>query len=183
MYSESYIIRDQHAVHFLTFTVIDWIDIFTRASYKIEIANALEYCQKNKGLRLFAWCLMTNHLHLVCQTIEPFKLSDFVRDFKQHTAKSVLNCIWNEKESRRSWILAALREAGKYDNRITNYKFWQEGCHPIQLHNNEMIDQRINYVHENPVRAMIVEKAEDYLVSSARNYASLGGVIDVEVVT
>ncbi len=182
MYSESYIIRDQHAVHFLTFTVIDWIDIFTRASYKIEIANALEYCQKNKGLRLFAWCLMTNHLHLVCQTIEPFKLSDFVRDFKQHTAKSVLNCIWNEKESRRSWILAALREAGKYDNRITNYKFWQEGCHPIQLHNNEMIDQRINYVHENPVRAMIVEKAEDYLFSSARNYASLGGVIEVEVI-
>ena len=70
MTSESYIIRGQHAVHFLTFTVIDWIDVFTRANYKIEIANALEYCQKNKGLRLFAWCLMTNHLHaalpLVC---------------------------------------------------------------------------------------------------------------------
>ncbi|MGF7139886.1 transposase [Roseimarinus sediminis] len=78
MSSENYIIHDQHAAHSLTFTVIDWIDIFTRASYKIEIANALEYCQKNKGLSLYAYCLMTNHLHLVCQTDEPFNLSEFV---------------------------------------------------------------------------------------------------------
>jgi putative transposase len=122
---------------------------------------------------------VTNHLHLVCQTDEPYNLSEFVRDFKKHTAKTILKKIWDEPESRRSWILGALREAGKHDNRITHYKFWQEGCHPIQLHNNEMIDQRINYVHENPVRAMIVEKAEDYLFSSASNYASLGGVIEV----
>lgn len=182
MSSESYIIRDQYAVHFLTFTVVDWIDIFTRASYKIEIANSLDYCQKHKGLRLFAWCLMTNHLHLVCQTIEPNTLTEFVRDFKKYSAKTILKKIWDEPESRRSWILSALREAGKYDNRITNYKFWQEGCHPIHLHNNEMINQRINYVHENPVRALIVAKAEDYLYSSVQNYASLGGMIDVEIV-
>ena len=79
-------------------------------------------------------------------------------------------------------MLSALREAGKYDNRIANYKFWQEGCHPIQLQNNEMIDHRINYVHENPGRAMVVEKAEDYVFNSARNYASLGGVIEVELI-
>jgi len=183
MSSENYIIHDQFALYFLTFTVIDWIDIFTRASYKIEIANSLNYCQKNKGLRLFAWCLMTNHLHLICQTTEPHTLTEFVRDFKKYTAKTILKKIWDEPESRRSWILGALREAGKYDNRITNYKFWQEGCHPIQLHTNEMIDQRINYVHNNPVRALIVGNPEDYLYSSARNYASLDGIIDVEIVT
>jgi putative transposase len=126
---------------------------------------------------------MTNHLHMVCQTIEPFKLSDFVRDFKKYTAKAILSCIWDERESRRSWILNAFRIAGKFDNRIANYKFWQEGCHPIQLHTNEMIDQRINYVHHNPVRALIVGSPEDYLYSSARNHASLGGVINVEIVT
>ncbi|MBN1924247.1 MAG: transposase [Prolixibacteraceae bacterium] len=113
MSSENYIIHDQHAVHFITFTVVDWIDIFTRANYKIEIANALEYCQKNKGLRLFAYCLMTNQLHLVCQTSEPFKLSTFVRDFKKHTAKSVLRCIWEEPESRRSWIRKLIEGAGR----------------------------------------------------------------------
>jgi putative transposase len=182
MSSENYLIYNQNAVHFLTFTVIDWIDVFTRASYKTEIVKSLEYCQKNKGLRLFAWCLMTNHLHLVCQVEAPNTLSAFVRDFKKFTAKAILKMIWEERESRRSWILAALREAGKYDNRITNYKFWHEGCHPIELTSNEMIDQRINYVHENPVRNMIVEKEEDYLMSSARNYASLESVLDVEVI-
>ncbi|MGF7141550.1 hypothetical protein [Roseimarinus sediminis] len=93
----------------------------------------------------------------------PYNLSEFVRDFKKHIARTIVKKIGDEPESRRSWTLSALREAGKYDKRITNYKFWQEGCHPIQLNNNEMIDQRINYVHENPVRKMIVEKAEDYL--------------------
>lgn len=126
---------------------------------------------------------MTNHLHLVCQTTEPHALSEFVRDFKKYTAKVILKCIWDEPESRRGWILNAFRIVGKYDNRITNYKFWQEGCHPIQLHTNEMIDQRINYIHDNPVRSLIVGSAEDYLYSSARNYASLVGVIEVEVVT
>jgi putative transposase len=63
---------------------------------------------------------MTNHLHLVCQTDEPYNLSEFVRDFKKHTAKTIIKKICDEPESRRSWILGALRETGKYDNRITN---------------------------------------------------------------
>ena len=182
MSSENYIIHDQNAVHFLTFTTIDWIDIFTRASYKIEIINSLEYCQKHKGLRLFAYCLMTNHLHLGCKVDRPFTLSAFVRDFKKFTAKAILKKMWEERESRRSWILEQLRFAGKTDKRITNYKFWQEGCHPIELTSNEMINQRINYTHENPVRAMIVEKAEDYIMSSARNYSSLESMLEVEVI-
>ena len=182
MSSENYLIRNQNAVHFITFTVIEWIDIFTRASYKLEMIKSLEYCQKHKGLRLFAFCLITNHLHLVCKVEEPNTLSAFVRDFKKYTAKKIIEKIWEEHESRRTWILEQLRFAGKIDKRITNYKFWQEGCHPIELTSNEMIDQRINYVHENPVRAMIVEKAEDYLMSSARNYASLESLLKVEVI-
>jgi putative transposase len=85
---------------------------------------------------------VTNHLHLVCQTTEPHTLSEFVRDFKKYTAKAILKKIWDEPESRRSWILGALREAGKYDNRITNYKFWQEGCLPIAIVDNTIAYQR-----------------------------------------
>jgi putative transposase len=181
MSSDSYIIHDQHAVYFLTFTVIEWIDVFTRPGYKIEIANSLEYCRKNKGLKLYAWCLMSNHIHLVCQTHEPDTLSVFIRDFKKHTAKIIIEKIKEEPESRRSWLLEQFRLAGKYDKRITTYKFWQEGGHAIQLDTNEMIDQRIEYTHQNPVRALIVEKAEDYLFSSARNYASLDSVIEIDV--
>jgi len=183
MSSENYVIRDQNAVHFITFTVINWIDVFTRAGYKNEIVESLSYCQKNKGLVLYAYCLMTNHLHLVCKVDEPFRLSDFVRDFKKYTAKKILERIWDEAESRRCWLLSAFREAGKYDNRIKEFRFWQEGCHPITLDSNVMIQERICYVHENPVKVGIVAKHEDYLYSSARNYASLRGMVDIEVLS
>jgi len=160
--------------------MVEWIDVFTRASYKIEIANSLEYCRKHKGLKLYAFCLLSNHIHLVCQTPEPFLMTDFIRDFKKHTAKTVLKKIGKEPESRRDWMLRQFLYAGKFDKRITTYKFWQEGYHAIQLDFNEMIDQKIEYVHQNPVRALIVEQAEDYLFSSARNYASLAGVIEID---
>ena len=78
MHADNYFIRDQNAIYFLTFTMVEWLDVFTRSSYKLTIANALEYCRLHKGLKLYAFCLMTNHLHLVCQTTEPFFLSDFV---------------------------------------------------------------------------------------------------------
>ena len=123
MSADSYFIRDQHAVHFLTFTVVEWIDVFTNVSYKLEIANSLEYCREHKGLKLYAFCLMSNHLHLVCQTPEPFLMTDFIRDFKKHTAKIVLSKMLEESESRRVWMLDQFRYAGKYDKRITNYKF------------------------------------------------------------
>ena len=182
MSADNYSIRDQNAIYFLTFTVVEWIDVFTRSNYKIVIADALEYCRKHKGLKLYAFCLMSNHIHLVCQTTEPFLMTDFIRDFKKHTAKEIIFKIKDEPESRRSWLLEQFRYEGKYDKRITTYKFWQEGYHAVQLDRVEMIDQRVEYIHQNPVRALIVECAEDYLFSSSRNYAELDGIIEIDKV-
>lgn len=71
--------------------------------------------------------------------------------------------------------------AAKYDNRIAQYQFWQDKSHPIELTTTEMIDQRINYIHENPVKTGLVGAAEDYLYSSARNYADLDSIIDIDM--
>jgi len=180
MSSENFRIGDPNAVYFLTFTVTDWIDVFTRLSYRNIIVDSLDYCRKNKGLRLYAWCLMTNHLHLVCRVEAPFQMTDFLRDYKKFTAKAVLNEIEHLPESRRDWMLYRFEYAGKYDQRIEKYRFWQDKSHPIELSSNEMIDQRIHYIHENPVRTGLVATAEDYLFSSARNYAGLTAVIDID---
>ena len=182
MSSENYRIGNQHSVYFLTFTVTDWVDVFTRLNYRNIIVDSLEYCKKNKGLKLFAWCLMTNHIHIVCTTEIPFMMSDFVRDFKKFTANAVIKDIQNMPESRRDWMLYRFEFAGKYDNRITKYRFWQDKSHPIELTSTEMINQRINYTHENPVRTGAVAVAEDYLYSSTRNYAGLSSVIDIDLV-
>jgi len=181
MSSENYTIKDQNAVYFLTFTITDWVDVFTRYSYKKIIVESLEYCRKNKGLKLYAWVLMSNHIHLVCAIDAGCRMTDFIRDFKHFTATSILDEIINNPgESRRDWMLYRFEFAGKYDNRIKQYRFWQDKSHPVELSTTEMIDQRIKYIHENPVRTGLVGAAEDYLFSSARNYAGLSAVIEID---
>jgi REP element-mobilizing transposase RayT len=182
MTAENYFIKDQYSVYYLTFTIVDWVDVFTRKEYKIVIVDSLNYCIENKGLEVFAWCLMSNQLHLVCRAVEPARISDIIRDFKKFTAKIILDKIKTEPESRRDWMLYRFEFAGKFDNRISKYRFWQDTNHAIQLNNKTLMEQKMNYPHDNPVRAMIVGKQEYYLYSSARDYAGEKGLVNVQTV-
>jgi hypothetical protein len=108
-------------------------------------------------------------------------MSDFIRDFKQFTAKKILAEIDNVSESRRDWMLYRFEFAGKYDPQITKYRFWKDTNHPIEITSTELFKQRMNYIHLNPVKAGFVANPEDYLHSSARNYAGLDALIDIEI--
>ena len=120
---------------------------------------------------------------MVCTTEPPFEMSAFVRDFKKYTAKAILYDIECLPESRRNWMLYRFEFAGKSDTRINKYRFWQDKSHPIELSTTEMIEQRMNYIHENPVRSGVVAVSEDYLYSNARNYAGISSVIDIDLIT
>ena len=158
--------------YFLTLTVVDWIDVFTRKELSEIVTDSLRFCQKNKNLQIYAWCLMPSHLHLVVSVEdERFTLSDVMRDFKKYTSKLIVKTISEIAESRKQWLLNHFAYAGKYDPKITNYKFWQEGLHPIEITSGKFIDQKINYIHQNPVEAGIVYRAEDYVWSSAAQYS------------
>jgi putative transposase len=181
MSGDSYIIGDQNAPYFVTFTVVDWVDIFTRPVYKNIIVDNLYFCIRNKGLNMIAWCLMTNHLHAVMQAREGFELSAIIRDYKKHVSKLLVKAIQDEPESRREWMLHRFEWAAKHDKRIKNYQLWQESNHAIHLDPlfPERSKQRIHYIHENPVRAGIVKNAEEYLYSSAIDYAGGKGLIEL----
>jgi len=179
MSSENYSIADQNEVYFLTFTITDWVDIFTRSCYRIVVVDSLNYCVANKGLTIYAWCLMSNHIHLVAKADDGFRLSDIIRDFKKFTAKSIIEMIKEGPESRKEWLLYRFSFAGKFDNRIKNYKVWQDTSHPILLDNNLLIDQKINYIHQNPIRSLIGQNAEDYIFSSACDYAGNKGMVTI----
>jgi REP element-mobilizing transposase RayT len=167
-------------LYFLTLTVIDWVDVFTRPEYKYIIVDSLNYCQNSKGLELYGWSLMTNHLHLIAGAKEGHNLSDILRDFKKYTSKRLVLAISeNPIESRKKWMLNRFEYAGKYDKKITNFKFWQEGNDAKEIHTTEFLIQKLNYIHENPVKAEIVGNPADYLYSSARDYAGEKGLIDV----
>ena len=183
MSGDRYFIRDQNAIYFLTFTVIEWLDVFSRLNHKNVVVDALNYCVQKKGLNVHAWCLMTSHLHLIASARETYRLSDIIRDFKEHTAKEVISQIKEEPESRREDFLKKFKEAGAKDKRITNYKFWQPSNHAIELDifRPDIMDQKLNYIHYNPVEEGIVMYPEEYLYSSARDYAEIKGLVPVEM--
>jgi len=179
--SEKYKIWDQRKAYFLTMTVIGWIDVFIRNNLKMTIINSLNYCQKEKGLEIFGYCLMSSHLHLIARAENNNSLSYIMRDFKKFSSKSVIAQIQTETESRRDWMLDFFRFGSEDNNGKSHYKFWQEGNHAKEINTNKFFYEKLDYIHNNPVKELIVEKPEDYLFSSARNYAGLNNFLEITI--
>jgi REP element-mobilizing transposase RayT len=176
--STGYQIEEQDGLYFVTFQIVRWIDIFTRQVYRDIVIESLRFCQQNKGLEIYAFVVMSNHLHLLIRSQEA-KLSDTIREFKSFTAKKILEVMQTEIESRREWMLNLFEFSAKQHKRNEKYQIWTHENHAEIIYSNKFIEQKVNYIHENPVRAGIVAQTEDYLYSSARNYAGLQGVLDI----
>jgi len=175
-------IVNQNALHFITLTVVGWVDVFTRDEYRKIIIDSLIFCQKEKGLILNAYVIMSNHIHIMCYTREPFQLSQTIRDFKKFTSKSIVDSIHNnENESRKGWMIRLFSYYAKFNKNIKDHQFWQKGNNPIELANPKWINQKIDYIHLNPVRNGIVLRAEDYVYSSASDYIGNKGLLDIEI--
>ena len=165
-----YRIRNQKEIHFLTFAVVEWVDVFIRKEYRDIVMDSLAFCQEEKGLLLHGWCLMSNHMHLLASS-EIFELSDILRDFKKFTSSRIITAILdNPQESRKDWMLPVFRNAGQSNSRNTNYQFWRQDNQPKECYSPAFTVQKLNYIHNNPVEAGIVDKPEHYLYSSARDY-------------
>ncbi|MEI7501995.1 MAG: transposase [Paludibacter sp.] len=176
--STGYKIVEQDALHYVTFQVVEWVDIFTRKVYRDIVIDSLRFCQTNKGLEIYAFVVMSNHIHLLLRS-DKAKLSDTIRDFKAHTGREILNAINLESESRRDWMLNIFGFAAKKHKRNEDYQFWTHENHAELIYSDKFFFQKLNYIHENPIRAGIVEKAEDYLYSSARDFAGLPCLLDI----
>jgi putative transposase len=179
--SRKYKIGDQGALHFVTFTVIHWLDVFIRKEYRDIFLDSLRYCQANKGLEVCAYCIMSSHVHMIIGRHGAPNLEHIIRDIKKFTSVKLIEAIrTNPSESRREILLSLFAEAGKQNSNNTNYQFWQQHSHPIELRSDKFIYQKLDYIHNNPVVAGIVSAPEDYLYSSAVNYANKPGkLLDV----
>ena len=175
-----YIIRDQEKPHFITCTVVDWIDVFTRKNYRDIVISSLQYCIKEKGMLLYGFVIMSNHLHLIVQSKDS-KLSDLIRDFKKFTAKNILDTIQSDPKSRREWMLERFHKAIETHSRNKSYQFWQYGNHAEEIFTLPFLWDKLNYIHLNPIRAGWVEKAQHYIYSSASNYVTGKGLLEIEL--
>src|SRR5690606_15791215 len=146
----AYTIKDQFGQYFITCTVHQWVDVFTRKLYIDILLDSLRYCQKAKGLNIHAWVIMSNHIHLIISSKKE-KLSDIIRDFKKYTSTRLVSAIReNPQESRKKWLLWLLQKEDKI-------WFWEEGYHGEEIITKSFYESKLNYIHLNPVRAGFVE--------------------------
>jgi len=181
--SRKYKIRDQRQIYFVTFTVIDWIDVFIRDEYRHVFIESVKYCQKNKGLEVYAYCIMTSHIHLIIGSKGTMPLEGIIRDLKAFTSRSIRKILENDiqvHESRREWMLRRMYTAGKYNPNNIDFQFWQQFSHATELNSPVLTGQKLDYIHLNPVAAGFVDIPEAWIYSSARDYSGVStGLIEL----
>ncbi len=156
---------NENLTHFLTLTIIEWIDIFTKPEYFNVIIDSLKFCREHKGLSLYEYVIMPNHIHLIASANEGYKLSQTISNFKKHTTREIIKLLGQDN---RGYILNLIknsfaRKAG-YENQI-----WQRENYPEVVVSDEFFQEKTRYIHNNPVKKEFVKKPEDWFYSSARN--------------
>jgi REP element-mobilizing transposase RayT len=174
-----YRIEDQYATYYITPTIVDWVDVFSRKIYRDIVVDALNFYISKRELVVYGYVIMTNHMHLIVRS-KNGTLSDTIRDLKKYTSRKISDTIIATPESRREWILHRFEWNATTNQRSTNRQVWTHENHPIHIETKPFFDEKLNYLHENPVRAGWVEVADHYVYSSARSlYHGVAGLVDV----
>jgi putative transposase len=154
-------------LYFITTTIVEWRSVFVSIPLFETIIESLKYCCINKSLHLHGYVIMPNHVHYIVSTNPPEKLSDVMRDFNRFTSQRITEML---EEMRREELLATFHQAAIEEGSGNRYKVWQEVFHPIAIETSDFFQQKLDYLHDNPMRKGFVEKPEHWLYSSARNY-------------
>lgn len=176
--SRNYKFHNKEGLYFVSFAVVYWMDIFIREDYSAAIIDTLKF-YTHERLELFAYCIMPSHIHMIFRdkNNEPEKLLGNIKRYSSQKIQEKIES--NPQESRREWLLWMMeRAAGKTSN-VNKRMFWQHHNKPIELWSQEVIMQKLNYIHQNPVEAGFVIDAEHWKYSSAFNYAEGKGVMDI----
>jgi len=160
-------------LYFVTLTVVGWLDIFIRRKYQKILIDSLTYCQKNKNLKIYCYCIMPSHIHFITYS-ENGGLSNILRDMKAFTSKQIIKAIEeNPQESRKEWLLNQFKYYGSRSPQEQIMQFWKHNNHPFFLYSNKMIHQKVNYIHINPVEAGFVNQTNEWRLSSANEQSPI----------
>ncbi len=166
-------IHNQNAVHYIIFSVVQDIDIFTVSEYVNMLIDNIKYCQANKNLQIHSWCIMPNRVYLLVSVLPNNSLSDVIRDLKKYSSVTITKAIdKNVKDKRKNWIMWIFKSAGERNTRNENVQFWQQDNQPFEISTATNFEKCVNYVHNIPVKAGLVFCPEGYRYSSAVDYAT-----------
>jgi REP element-mobilizing transposase RayT len=168
-----YKIYEAEYPYFMTSSFVKGYPLFADPGVAAIVLDGLEFLQTRRQVTLYAYVLMENHLHIV---IGGDELSEKIRHFKSYSAKKILNLL---KQKCRTRLLQQLANAKLNHKTTSTYQVWQEGFHPKQIVGDAMMTQKIEYIHNNPVKRGYVDRPEDWRYSSARDYVGQPGLIPV----
>jgi putative transposase len=156
-----YKFQNAEGAYFVTATIIEWLPVFTTAACCDVLVNSLLHCRQNKGLKIYAWVIMDNHFHGILAGPD---VAGTITDFKRFTARALLEQI---KKEKRDWLLNQLEYYCAAHKRSSAHQIWQEGVHPQEIATDAMMDQKVEYIHNNPVLRGMVVGPEHWRYSSA----------------
>ena len=166
-------IKGDLSPYFITATTQYWLPLFSNPEVANIAFETLRFLQQEKRVKIYAYCLMENHLHLILSAEKPGKE---IGNFKSFVARK---CIDYYKENGNQYILKQLRVQKVETESDRDYQFWQMGVHPKRIQDRDMLIQKVEYIHQNPVKRGYVDLPEHWRYSSARNYAGSDGLLDV----
>lgn len=175
--SEEYT-SDKQTCYFITLNTVDWVDVFIRPVYKQVVVHTLNHFIESKGLIVYSWCLMTNHLHFLVQCKSGHDISEILQQFCSFTNQKILEAIDTEPESRKEWMVKRFQN---FYGSQKDYSVWQNTGRRglINLDDSARLVEYYEYIHENPVRDRFVDLAADYPYSSARDYCGQAGLVHI----
>jgi len=169
-----YLITEPDQAHFMTCTIMEWLPVFTRPDTVQILLDCWQYQREHNDLKLYGYVVLENHLHFVAQAP---RLDKCVSSFKSYTARLLIDSL---TEHHAETLLTRLRFSKRAHKIDREYQFWQEGVHAEMVFNEDIMRQKLKYIHENPVKRGYVARAEHWRYSSAGHYEGLDGLIDID---
>lgn len=170
-------VKDTDHFYFMTLSITDMLHVFQSEEAKMMIVESLRFAQEKKDLRIAAWVIMINHLHLVASRGRGPKLSDIMRDFKRYTSRSIFYDL--EEKNAADPFLHVFQNAAKASAKGKNIKVWKTGLHAKQIFSSSFGCRKLNYIHQNPVKAGLVDCSDEYRWSSAIDYEGGKGLLKI----
>jgi len=159
--------------HFITCTTVNWIPLFSSPSIVNILLESLSFLQDNQRIIIYAYVILENHLHMILSSSE---LSKEIGIFKSYTARKIIDYL---QEKNAIHILDLLKYYKLNHKKDRTFQIWQEGSHPQAITNDDMMLQKIEYIHLNPVKRGFVDKPEHWRYTSARNYSDMDGLLEI----
>lgn len=158
-----YKVLDEDNYYFISSAIVNWIPVFTSSKYFNILVDSMKYCQENRSLKIYNYVIMDNHFHLI---VKNNHLNSVISSLKRFTA---LELIKTAKKDKKYWLLEQFENSRKPYKTESDHQIWQEGFHPQLISSEDMLFQKIDYIHFNPVKRGFVNQPEYWRYSSACN--------------